>query len=79
MRKLLLVVRLYFAAHMSIRAIARAVEASPSTIGDYVRRAQLAGLTWPLPEGMSERALEAQLFPATKPSHVARPLPEWPQ
>lgn len=79
MRKLLLVLRLYFAAHMSIRAIARAVEASPSTIGDYVRRAQLAGLTWPLPEGMSERALEAQLFPPAQPSHVARPLPEWPQ
>ncbi len=53
MRKVHLVLRLFFAANMSIRAIARAVETSPSTVGDYVRRAQFAGLSWPLPEDMS--------------------------
>lgn len=45
--------RLFFAANMSIRAIARAVETSLSTVGDYVRRAQVAGLGWPLPECLS--------------------------
>ena len=79
MRKVHLVLRLFFAANMSIRAIARAVEASPSTVGDYVRRARVAGLGWPLPEGMSEPALEARLFPPAKPSQVERPLPSWPQ
>ena len=63
MRKVHLVLRLFFAANRGIRAIARAVEASPSTIGDYVRRARVAGLGWPLPDGMSEQALEARLFP----------------
>ena len=77
MRKVHLVLRLYFAAHMSIRAIARAVQASPSTIGDYVRRARVAGLGWPLPDGMSESALEARLFPPARPADVVRPLPVW--
>ena len=78
MRKVHLVLRLFFAANMSIRAIARAVEASPSTIGDYMRRARVAGLGWPLPEGMSESALEALLFPPAAPVRTGRPLPAWP-
>lgn len=78
MRKVHLVLRLFFAANMSIRAIARAVEASPSTVGDYVRRAQVAGLGWPLPAGMSEQAVEALLFPPAQPAPAARPLPPWP-
>jgi len=78
MRKICSVLRLYFAANLSVRAIARSIGASPSTVGDYVRRAQLAGLGWPLPEGMSERAVEARLFPPAKPAHLERPLPQWP-
>ncbi|MFV2074270.1 MAG: hypothetical protein ACC742_16715 [Thermoanaerobaculales bacterium] len=62
MRKIHLVLRLFFAAGLSIRAIARSIDASPSTVGDYIRRAQVAGFSWPLPEGMDERALEAKLF-----------------
>lgn len=79
MRKVHTVLRLFFAAHMSIRAIARAIQASPSTVGDYIRRAQVAGITWPLPEDMNEAELEATLFPPlTKPVPVSeRPLPEW--
>ena len=57
MRKSCWVLRLFFAADSSIRAIVRSIGVSPSTGGDYVRRAQLAGLRWPLPEGMSERAV----------------------
>ena len=77
MRKVHVVLRLFFAANMSIRAIARAVEASPSTIGDYVRRARVAGLGWPLPDGLSESALEALLFPPAAPVRTGRPLPVW--
>ena len=46
MRKVREVLRLYHAAGMSIRAIARSVGVSPTTAGDYVRRAELQGLTW---------------------------------
>jgi len=77
MRKVHLVLRLFFAANMGIRAIARAVEASPATIGDYVRRARVAGLGWPLPETLNEAALEALLFPPTRATQVMRPLPAW--
>ncbi|HEY5658083.1 MAG TPA: IS21 family transposase [Myxococcota bacterium] len=77
MRNICQVLRLFFAANMSIRAIARCIGASPSTVGDYVRRARVAGVGWPLPEGLSERALEARLFPPAKPAHVERPLPQW--
>lgn len=77
MRKIHLVLRLFFAAQLSIRAIARSINASPSTVGDYIRRAQVAGLSWPLPEGLDERALEAKLFPPPAPRHTPRPLPDW--
>ena len=63
MRKIHRVLRLFFEAGLSIRAIARSIQASPSTVGDYIRRAHTAGLSWPLPEKLDERALEARLFP----------------
>ena len=46
MRKIHLVLPLHFEAGLSIRAIARSVQASPATVGDYIRRAQGAGLAW---------------------------------
>ena len=36
-----------------------------------------AGLSWPLPEGLDDAALEAALFPALPPSRVPRPEPDW--
>lgn len=77
MRKIHLVLRLFFSAGLSIRAIARSTKASPSTVGDYIRRARGAGLSWPLPEGMDEHALEAKLFPPPKSTSTPRHLPEW--
>ena len=78
MRKIHLVLRLFFAAGLSIRAIARSTKASPSTVGDYIRRARVAEHSWPLPEGMDEHALEAKLFPPTQSTRTPRYLPEWP-
>ena len=75
MRKVHLVLRLFFAAGLSIRAISRSIKASPSTVGDYIRRAEVAGLTWPLPTGMDESALEARLFPSVPPGNAPRALP----
>ena len=73
MRKVHLVLRLFFAAGLSIRAISRSIKASPSTVGDYIRRAEVAGLTWPLPTGMDESALEARLFPSVPSQTVTLP------
>ncbi|MCP4044332.1 MAG: IS21 family transposase, partial [Gammaproteobacteria bacterium] len=57
MRKIREVLRLFFAVGLSIRAIARNIHSSPSTVGDYVHRAEVAELGWPLPEGLDDTAL----------------------
>ena len=78
MRKIHRVLRLSFEAGRSIRAIARSIQASPSTVGDYIRRARTAGLSWPLPEGLDERTLEARLFPCAEVSaRVERAIADW--
>ena len=77
MRKIRDVLRLYFAAALSIRAIARSLGTSPSTVGEYLRRAKVAGLSWPVPESVDDTGLERRLFPPPPPSRTARPLPDW--
>ena len=71
MRKIRVVLRLYFAAALSIRAIARSLGTSPLTVGEYLRRAKVAGLSWPVPETIDDAGLERRLFPAP-PSSRAR-------
>ena len=78
MRKIEEVLRLHFACDRSNREIARAIGIGRATVSDYLRRAKETGIGWPLPEGMTESALEARLFPPLPPSTVARPEPAWP-
>jgi transposase len=75
MRKTIEVLRLR-AAGMSAREIARAVGAARSTIGEYLRRADEAGITWPLPDDVDDEALFARLFPKAEPTS-SRPVPDW--
>lgn len=77
MRKIEEVLRLHYACDRSNREIARAVGIGRATVSDYLRRAQAAGLGWPLPPDMTEPVLEARLFPPLPPSKVARPEPDW--
>ena len=77
MRKIREVLRLYFAAALSIRAIARSLGTSPSTVGEHLRRAKVAGVSWPVPEALDDVGLERRLFPALPSSHTSRPLPDW--
>jgi transposase len=76
MRKIKEVLRLQ-AAGQTQRAIARSVVIGRSTVKEYLQRAAAAGVRWPLPDEVTESALEALLFPPTPPSSQARPLPEW--
>ena len=64
------------AAGMSAREIARSVGAARSTVAEYLRRADAAGVSWPLPEGMDEEELENLLFPPAVPV-TERPVPDW--
>jgi len=78
LRKIREILRLKEEAEVSNRAIARACKISNSTVGEYLRRAQVADLHWPLPEGISEEELYRKLFPEDAPVLVAnRPLPDW--
>lgn len=77
MRKLREIYRLRFEAGLSRRKIARCVRASTTTVGDYLRRFEASGLTWPLPDEMSEADLEQRLFPSERPEKKRRPVPDW--
>ena len=77
MRKITEVLRLFFEHSRSKREIARIIGASPSTVTDYLSRAKLAGLAYPLPPDLDEAALERRLFPPSEPSVVQRPEPDW--
>ena len=50
MRKIREVLRLKHEVGLSNRAIARACQVSNSTVGEYLERAQAAGLGWPVPD-----------------------------
>ncbi len=75
MRKIRDVLRLN-AEGLSNRKIAVSVGVGRTSVGETVRRAQQAGLNWPLPSDLSDEALQRRLFPvvvkAKKPS-----LPDW--
>lgn len=77
MRKIAEVLRLHHECGRSQREIAVAVGASPTTVGEYLRRAKSAGIGYPLPAGIDETVLQAKLFPPPLPSKFARPDPDW--
>ena len=68
MRQVREVLQLKWACGLSERKIAQSVRVSRPTVAEYVRRAQEAGLSWPLPDTLDDTALERQLF-ATAPPH----------
>ena len=78
MRKIRDIVRLHHAAALSNRAIARAIKASASTVSDGLSRARAANIAWPLPESMSDTALEQALYGSSaNPPSGPRPLPDF--
>ena len=79
MRKVREVLRLRHALGVSERQIAVTIGVSRSTVGEYLRRAAVIGITWPVPEGLDDVELERRLFtPPTLDETPARPLPDWP-
>ena len=54
MRQIKELLRLKHEHGLSVRQIARSCGLPVSTVGDYLKRAQEAGLNWPLPEQLTE-------------------------
>ena len=78
MRKIREVLRLKWECGLSNRAIARSCSISHSTVGEYLRRAEEAGLSWPLPSDLGEDGLFELLFPKLPAASSRRiPCPDW--
>lgn len=67
MSKLREILRLKYDAKLSHRKIARVVNVSQGAVSKYVSLAQACGLSWPLPAGLDDAALEARLFARAQP------------
>jgi transposase len=78
MRQMRQVLRLN-ANGMSAREIGRTVGVARSTVQDALRRAQAKGLTWPLPEALTDAVLEERLFARAGAPHGQRRRaePDW--
>jgi transposase len=76
-RKIKEIIRLKHACGLSEREIAQSCDIARSTVGDYLHRAEVAGVTWPDATKLTERQLEARLFPRHNTSGTAqRQMPD---
>lgn len=77
MRKLREVLRLEAAGLSQVR-ISTSCGLGRSTVGEYLRRAQRAELSWPLPAELDDAELERRLFPPPQSGTPAsRSQPDW--
>jgi transposase len=80
MRDVREIIRLKFSAGVATREIARRLGIAPSTVRETLKRLTSAGLSWPLPEGLSDTDLEAALyaFRGSKRGHRLHAEADWP-
>lgn len=76
MRMVREILRQYYELHLGKRQISRACGVAPSTVVQYIQKAEEKGLQWPLPVELDDAKLEAMLSErggGNRPA--ARPLP----
>jgi len=76
MRKVREVLRLR-ALGLSPRKIARSLGVARTTIQDHLRRAEAAGISWPIPDDLDDQALEDRLFVKPEDHRASRPVADW--
>ncbi len=72
MRQAREIFRLITAEQLSVREAARRTGKAPSTVRAALGRFRAAGLSWPLPEGLSDSELEERLYARAAPSPALR-------
>ena len=78
MRKVREVLRLKYACRASARVIAQSVGIGRSAVAEYIRRAAVIGITWPISAELDDAALERKLFaPAGYNPPRSKPLPDF--
>jgi transposase len=77
MRKIREILRLKWSAQLSNRAIAKSCALSRSTVAECLERAANVGLSWPVPDGLDDIALEQRLYPPVVCFAAVRLLPDW--
>jgi transposase len=77
MRKLLDILRLHFSGGFSNQIIADSLRISKGSVFNCLQRFQAAGLSWPLPEDISQNVLQEKLFPKKPNSGDSIPLPDF--
>lgn len=79
MRKIKEILRLKWEMEFSNRQVATSVNITHRTVGEYIKRAEKAGLTWQEAQKMEESELEKRLFPPKTATLKTRPQPDWQQ
>jgi len=82
MRSIKEVLRLRHQHHLSVREIARSCGLPVSTVGDYLKRAAMAHLDWPLAGELDEGQLQERLLATTpveppEPTAADKARPDW--
>src|SRR5262245_21822834 len=78
MRKIREVLRLTHELRLSVREVSNATGVGKTTVGEFVARAKVIGITWPIPSEISDAELERRLFtPAGFHERARRPTPNW--
>ncbi|OPZ41619.1 MAG: Integrase core domain protein [Actinobacteria bacterium ADurb.BinA094] len=77
MRKIREILRLSLSEGLSRRQIGAALGMPYTTVADHLRRTQAAGLTWPLPDGITDAELEARLFGPPAACGPRCPMPDF--
>src|SRR4029077_19442156 len=62
MRKIREVLRLTHELGLSVREVREATGVGKTAVSEYVRRAKVVGITWPIPPEIGDAALEGLLF-----------------
>jgi transposase len=79
MRKVREVLRLKHTLGMSLRQISEATGIGKTVVGEYVRRAGVIDIAWPVPEEIDDAELERRLFPVAGETAAPRAAINWRQ
>ena len=77
MRKIREVLRLTHEHKLSVREVSKATGVGKTAVGEFVARARVIGITWPIPAEISDAELEARLFTPPGFHESTRPVPDW--